>query len=379
MKKNISILTLLLISILAIGQDRYLDSYSISGQSGWVLPTNDYVKGENDIYQPITQIYTLSLRYERQTDGSRPWHQLYNYPSYGLGLYIADFNVKNQLGNPITLYGFFNSYLIEKQKWSIKTEVSLGLAFNWQHFTPETPLNDAMGGSMSCYVDAGLTTYRHIGEKLEIGAGIYLTHFSNGAMKKPNKGVNVLAPKITIKYKPYGKFEYAKSPLPTYEKNIEDLTSIFAGVHNVLTVLARNQVNNQYNSNNYVVLGLDKRYLKRLSAKHALGIGFGVGYNQYVGTTYYVENREMKLKDANVMERFNLSAYLSYEFKIHRLNLFLEPGYYVYKSIYDKSESFFQRIGLRYQLNEKWFCAIGLRSQYFSVAQYIEWGVGLRL
>ena len=167
--------------------------------------------------------------------------------------------------------------------------------------------------------------------------------------------------------------------MPTYEKNIEDLTSIFAGVHNVLTVLARNQVNNQYNSNNYVVLGLDKRYLKRLSAKHALGIGFGVGYNQYVGTTYYIENREMKLKDANVMERFNLSAYLSYEFKIHRLNLFLEPGYYVYKSIYDKSESFFQRIGLRYQLNEKWFCAIGLRSQYFSVAQYIEWGVGLRL
>ena len=97
----------MLISILAIGQDRYLDSYSISGQSGWVLPTNDYVKGENDIYQPITRIYTLSLRYERQTDGSRPWHQLYNYPSYGLGLYIADFNVKNQLGNPITLYGFF--------------------------------------------------------------------------------------------------------------------------------------------------------------------------------------------------------------------------------------------------------------------------------
>ena len=139
MKKSILILSLLLISILAIGQDRYLDSYSISGQSGWVLPTNDYVKGENDIYQPITRIYTLSLRYERQTDGSRPWHQLYNYPSYGLGLYIADFNVKNQLGNPITLYGFFNSYLIEKQKWSLKLETSLGLAFNWQHFTPETP------------------------------------------------------------------------------------------------------------------------------------------------------------------------------------------------------------------------------------------------
>jgi hypothetical protein len=94
--KRVSILILLLLILTrTIGQDRFLDSYSIFGQSGWVLPTNSYVRGENYEEIPISNIYTLSLRYERQTDGSRPWHQLYDYPSYGLGLYIAGFNVRN--------------------------------------------------------------------------------------------------------------------------------------------------------------------------------------------------------------------------------------------------------------------------------------------
>lgn len=379
MKQSFLIISLLLISLLTKGQDRFLDSYTISGQSGWVLPTNEFVKGNNSLQIPISHIYSLSLKYERQTDGSRAWHHLHNFPSYGLGLYAASFDVKNQLGNPIALYGFMSYYLINKPKWSLKTDISAGVAFNWQHFSPQTPFNVAIGGPVSCYFDAGVSAFRLIGKKFEIGAGLYLTHFSNGAMAKPNKGLNVINPKISIKYKPYGEFEYKQTELPHFEKQFENLTTFFLGMHDVLTTLPRNQVDKQFNNQSYLVFGLDRRYLKRLTPKHSLGLGFGVGYNQYVGTSYYIENREMVLRKANVMERFNLSVYLSYEFRINRLMFFAEPGYYAYKSIYDKSEDFFQRIGLRYHLNDNLFCSIGLRTQYFSVAQYIEWGIGLRM
>ena len=378
--KRVSILILLLLIFTrTIGQDRFLDSYSIFGQSGWVLPTNSYVKGENYEKIPISNIYTLSLRYERQTDGSRSWHQLYDYPSYGLGLYIAGFNVRNQLGYPISLYGFMSSYIFDKEKWDLKAEFSLGLCFNWQHFTPQTPLNDAMGGAVSCYVDAGLTAYRSIGKNFEIGFGAYLSHFSNGAMKKPNKGINTIAPKLTLKYKPYGEFEYAKSPLPPFEKGIDDLTTLFFGSHNVLTILAPNQVNKPFQDKSYLVFGLDKRFLKRFTPKHSFGLGFGLGYNQYIGTTYYIHDRELVFREANLMEKFNLSAYLSYEYRIHRLMLFVEPGYYIYRSIYDNTPNFFQRIGLRYQFNPHFFASLGLRAANFSVAQYIEWGIGVRI
>lgn len=342
------------------------------------MPTNSYVKGNNYEEIPISNIYTLSFRYERQTDGSRSWHQLYNYPSYGVGMYFASFNVKNQLGNPIALYAYTSSYILNKAKWNLKTEVSLGLCFNWQHFTPETPLNVAMGGALSCYVDAGVTAYRLLDNNFELGLGLYLSHFSNGAMKKPNLGINTIAPKLTLKYKPYGEFEYSKSPLPPFEKTIEDLTTIFFGSHNVLTILSPNQVDEPYYDKSYLVFGLDKRFLQRLTPKHSLGLGFGLGYNQYIGTTYHIHEREVVLRNTNIFKKFNLSTYLSYEYRIHKLMLFVEPGYYIYRSIYDNTPNFFQRIGVRYQLNKHFFASIGLRAAYFSVAQYIEWGIGGR-
>lgn len=379
MKKHLVIIALLLISISTIGQNIFLDSYSLHFQSGWVLPTNDFVRGNNTQHKPISQIYALSLRYERQSDGSRSWHQLYNFPSYGLGLYIADFNVKNQLGRPIALYVFLSNYIINKQKWSLKIETALGLTCNWQHFSLENQLNDAMGGYFSCYADVGLSIYRFIGNKLEIGVGMSLSHFSNGAMAKPNKGINVITPKISIKYKPYGIFEYTKTQPPNFKLSMENLTTVFIGSHNVLTILPKNQADAPFNRKSYLVFGLDKRFLKRITYKHSLGIGFGLGYNQYIGTTYYIQDQEIRLRASNLIERFNLNVYLSYEYKIHKLTFFAEPGYYIYRSIYDEAPNFFQRIGLRYQINKNWFCSIGLRAQHFSVAQYIEWGIGLRM
>ena len=61
MKKHLMIIALLLISLSAIGQDRFLDSYSIHGQSGWVLPTNDFVKGNNTQQTPISLLLYTSF------------------------------------------------------------------------------------------------------------------------------------------------------------------------------------------------------------------------------------------------------------------------------------------------------------------------------
>lgn len=70
-------------------------SHSLGGfvQGGYVMPTNDFVRGENASAKPIDRFAALSLRYTVLTSGEKPWHQLFKYPSYGLGLYYAGFNV----------------------------------------------------------------------------------------------------------------------------------------------------------------------------------------------------------------------------------------------------------------------------------------------
>src|SRR5262245_65258131 len=50
---------------------------------------------------------TLTVDIGRQTDGTRDWHRVYNYPSYGVGLFIGRFDQDRELGRPFATYGFF--------------------------------------------------------------------------------------------------------------------------------------------------------------------------------------------------------------------------------------------------------------------------------
>lgn len=360
-------------------QKESLNSYSLYLKPGWVMPTNEYVSGTNTANKPISAIYSASLRFEHQTDGSKGWHQMYNYPSYGMGIYFAKFSVPNQLGNPISLYGFLSSTLYRHGRFALKTDFSLGLAFNWEHFSSSNTLNVAMGGPLSCYIDAAIVAYYNMCNHFDLGMGLALSHFSNGALKKPNKGINVLSPKLVFKYKPYDNIRLKITEKPRSESYFENLTTFFFGVHDVQTVINPKKENESYENHSYLVFGLDDKFLRRFNLKHSLGLGIGIGYNQYVGTEYRIENDKMVFSEIPVMQRFHLSAYISYEYRIHRLAILLEPGIYIYKNESDKSENFFQRIGFRHYLSDSFFYGVSLRAAYFSVAQYIEWTIGYRI
>ncbi len=77
-------------------------------QVGSVLQTNDFLKGDNQSGEPIESFRSVRLEFGWQTDGSKDWHHSYNFPSFGIGLYGADFNNGEELGTPTSLYGFFD-------------------------------------------------------------------------------------------------------------------------------------------------------------------------------------------------------------------------------------------------------------------------------
>lgn len=376
MNKTCLWLLFLFVGFCSFSQDRCTHFYSMFGQYGWVMPTNDFVRGENTDNKTISQVYALSLRYAVQTAGEKYWHQMYNYPSYGFGVYTADFNVKNQLGKPVALYAFISKPIFVKGRYTLQGDYALGLAFNWTHFTYSHPERVALGGSASCYIDATFTLSRTLSQNFSIGLGASLSHFSNGATRKPNKGLNLISSKLSVNYyhKPFKQPKLI--PLPKFDKRTDDLWSVYIGSHSVLTTLPENLMDEKYDRRSYFVFGIDRRVLRRFNLKHSLGFGLGLGYNQYVGTSYKIISRELCFHEINHAERFNVSAYISYEYSIHRLGIVLEPGIYVYKHELDDSKRLFQRIGLRYNFANGFFAGLNLRAANFSVAQYIEWTVG---
>lgn len=255
-------------------------------------------------------------------------------------------------------------------------DYALGIALNWTHFTAQHLERIAMGSFASCYADAGIAFRYRVGSKTEMGIGVSFTHFSNGALVKPNKGINLFSLRLSADCMPRTSKPRTVLQLETFEKHYEDMLSFFAGGHGVLYTLPAKRVDEPNLRRSYLVFGVDMRRLKRFSRKHSFGAGAGFAYDEKVGTDYRIISRRPEFHGINHARRFNLSAFLSYEYRISHLGVVVEPGIYLYRDRRDDTKLLFQRIGLRYFFDNGMLLGINLRAAQFSVAQCIEWSFG---
>src|SRR5713101_2021140 len=114
-----------------------------------VLTASPFGTGANDAR-------TLTVELGRQTDGTRDWHRVYNYPSYGVGFYVGRFVHERGLGYPLATYGFFSWPFPVSARAQVTADVGLGVSWNWTAFNPKTnPTNTALGSDVAYHVDGG--------------------------------------------------------------------------------------------------------------------------------------------------------------------------------------------------------------------------------
>jgi hypothetical protein len=80
-------------------------------QKGYVFATNDFLKGTNIEANRINAFQIFSLKFSTQTNGDILWQQLYKYPYWGIGFYVADFYNPEEIGIPFAVYGFLTLHL----------------------------------------------------------------------------------------------------------------------------------------------------------------------------------------------------------------------------------------------------------------------------
>lgn len=107
-------------------------------QNGHVFATNDFLRGNNVEAERITSFQVFSLKYSKQTRGRNSWEQLYKYPYWGIGIYVADFHNPEEVGVPIAIYGFLNAPFKRWERVTFNYEIGFGATFNWRSFNPIT-------------------------------------------------------------------------------------------------------------------------------------------------------------------------------------------------------------------------------------------------
>lgn len=349
---------------------------------GHLLPTNAFVKTQNTDPGSMANYNGYSLRLAKQTTGNQLWQQIYGYPSFGLGIYSAFFKDTPKLGNPIALYGFFNAPFFRVQRWSLNYELGLGFTFNWNSYNPVgNPNNIAISADKTVYIDAGVSLKYQLSKRLGFGLGYGFTHFSNGALKMPNKGLNTDAARISLSYTlNEDPVRYHSQLIPPFMGFYEWIISGYGGARNVLYQGTGVNQTTSMKGINYAVYGISNTINRQINYKSKIGLGVTMEFNGSQNSQIVIEGGSLDGADLPFNRHLALSLYPSYELVIDRLSLVIQPGIYLYRmKTSDMTPLLYQRIGIKYHLLKDTFIGINLRAYNFYESDFIEWTIGHRL
>lgn len=356
---------------------------SLDTKAGWVFPTNEFVSGENK----IPYYSSFSLKYGIGSTGDKWQDKAYGMPYYGIGFYSANFFNKHGLGYPMAFYLFQGATIREfNPKWSLNYEWNLGMSFNWKPYDPfDNPNNVALGSGVNAYVSGSMYMKWRMSQAFDLNMGLSLTHFSNGAYRLPNKGLNLVAPYVELVYnihrpKLLSSLSSDLTP-PEIEKHI---------VHDVLFTMTSRQIRfdttgtglpSRYIDRQFKVLGLGYSAMIVNSYKYRWGPSIELVYDESSGARAWREKHPVdgkyydRVELGNPWERLSMGVSIKGEITMPHVSIFANLGYnLLHGNKYDYR--LYQIMGVKAYLKDNLFGTFGIRASRFSKAQYLFWSLG---
>lgn len=354
---------------------------SMRYHAGRVLQTNDFLRGENMKGMPINSFNALAFSFGVQTAGQKQWHHILNFPYYGVSFYNADFFNSEELGYPTALYGFMGFPLKRTLRSSFGYELGFGLTYNWKAYDPyRNPFNIAIGSHRTVYIDAALYYSYDLTKRWQLKTGVSFTHFSNGATKKPNSGINLLSPFVEVNYSLHDRPVLIREPQPAYSKSYELAFHIGAGEKQ--EVYRNPQDDELKRVGNFSIMNLSAAFLKQPSWKHKFGAGVDLTYDTQgnVKIDYDSAGIPIVMKSPDLVDKLKLGIFGTYEFCIARLSIVSAVGFYALRNKFETEPPvIYEKFGLKYHFKNDMYIGLLVRAYSFTVADVLEWNIGYRL
>ncbi|HMG15389.1 MAG TPA: acyloxyacyl hydrolase [Saprospiraceae bacterium] len=154
-------------------------------------------------YQIPSSSTGISCNIIYKTYGKENWHEWQNYPGLGVNLGYFNFGNDEILGKAYSFLPNIYLRLNKSDKFSINFSVGTGIAYLSKHFSfIDNETNNAIGSYINNISSFQFDGKYKLNRHLSIAAGFGLTHFSNGASKIPNLGINLAAFSLGAVYIP---------------------------------------------------------------------------------------------------------------------------------------------------------------------------------
>lgn len=354
----IPILILTLLTAFAGAQSAGLNA-ELRPQFGFIIPHRDGLK---NLIQG--HIRAGEVLVERKTRAQKHWEQVWNNPRVGMALFMADLGNPGQLGWSAALYPYIRFKVAGSENVRLNYRLGAGVGFISKVFDEQDNYKNVMIGSHLNMVASMVGELEiDLTDRLRTSFGFGLTHYSNGAFKIPNLGINMpalsLGMNYTFKTKIMNDGVVVEPPISKYGVTLFG----FAGL----------KENYPVGSRKYGSYSLSADFYRRFGYRSRLVGTLDFFYNTSLKPRMIEEGMNVK----NEFEVMQQGIMISYQVLINRLAVILGNGIYLNSKFKDDG-LFYHRIGVQYDVNDKWVARWTLKTHLFR-ADHFEIGFGYRI
>ena len=375
-------------------------SVEAKGGYGYVIPCDQYSKEILQTHQ--SSVYSLQMNHRALVSDSCYYDQLFGFPSLSVGLLLADYNharmqrektpYASDAGYMLAAYAAFSRDIFRGNKFSLNYTFENGIGWcskPYDGFTNED--NEFIGNPLSIYFGFGLYARYCVAPHWELILGGELKHFSNGALDRPNKGINTSGISVGAKYyiqpvEPVRKVEYKSFFNPYFFIDISagwDMNSLMGEWQ--ISIDREKAGDEKYRTKDFKVYSgatIHVAPMYRYSLRYAVGIGLDYSYVPYTGTLQREDEMYRFLEREYSKHVVSLGLYHEVYYK--RLTLNLGLAYYLHRELGKMDELFGkpynETLGLKYALTRSGNVYVGyyVRAHLFR-ADHMELNIGFRL
>jgi hypothetical protein len=360
---------------------------SLQMADGIVLPTSNIINGETE----TPYVAAFSLKYGFSARGNSWEDCYYGMPYRGVGLYKPLYSMRKEMGDPFSVYLFQGARLKEfRSGLSLYYEINLGMSFNWNKFNI---LNNAgfkaLGSSVNAHLAGNCYFRKKLSENLDLHVGMNITHFSNGAQRTPNYGINSLSPIVEFVYD----FNTNKTNLatdgnlfspPIFEKRTAHDFSFFVTSRTISIDTVETGLRSKYPERRFTVAGFGYSYmlhnLRRfmwgpsVEAVYDEGNNVSVSGNVSEETVRYTEVVQL----GRVSDRFSLGLSVKGELAMPGYSIFANLGYDVLCRN-RKDSRLYQIYGVKIYFTEGLYSSVAVNSTHITRSRFLYINIGYTL
>ncbi len=349
---------------------------------GYILPTNPFLKGENNTGKPVNRSFSQHLKYSFRFSSNTYTDRIYGTAYQGIGLARYHLQQPEELGRPFMLYLFQGARIGRiNPKLSLNYEWNFGLSFGWKPYDDEfNPNNKIIGSKSNAYLNANFYFSWLLSQKLDFNVGASLTHFSNGNTKFPNAGLNTVGVKAGLVYN-FNRTNRSHTlpsqlPTPVFIRHISYDLVLFGSWRRTGVDYLDGQV---ASPEAYPVLGFCFSPMYNYDYKLRLGISLDGLYDgsANVYTRDYIVGTEQEFFKPPLSRQLALGISGRLEYVMPYFTVGLGVGRNVLCARGDL-QAFYQILALKVEVTRSSFVHIGYSLQDFHTPNFLMLGIGFR-